>query len=1660
MSIKLLENTSFNILRVNPKLSTNVKLVVDTKGGIFLESFDANEELSKSKYKAFRVNSKSEYQYDLARFYKNTPNDVIYQIQRDASDLSVLTDFGKQYEFNYTLGAEAVNSVSYSEEFGILAPIWLEKNMPDYFIIFRVDEPVSINNINAATENQNEAAVNDPDNFVNNILKKATIIKKIDLSLNSEVGKYIRKYRSSDGFPQAPLTFNFERNEPTYWNGIDLKEGGFISKPEFIYDAFFGKDTTILEDEFFITQGFERNSVACANIMNMFFLFDDSGVKDFSINRYFGLYVNALDEGTFQVSGKELYIDSFTEEQYPKPTDENFLVKDNTADLVQTNENGILIYIDKDSVDTVYQEADTDANTSVDLREYHFLPNDVDASSLTSIFYIRDKNDDFYNLKIGGTWNHTTELRLKTDTINWKNLTGVEEPILTALSKVTDNKGKASTFIRVNSNPPHGDKYFTGLVYKQIYKFTPKTIIPGSTFTITDNASNSISVNAISNNATNLLNDLKTAWKNETSGKFPEYTVSVKGDSLVVSEKNYSGVDVDFTTSVTGSSVFIVNKDVSSDLEKFTISADAVSPIPIGTANGRFFSPLGTNDEVAKAMAAAFNNITGRFFEATNVNNLVVLASNYAGSRFNDIAIGRDLFFTGAHIDVISNTTGFSHPDFSVWYYEGGNNVAGSRVFVDINSFGDFNVPNRYVKTIDKTGKETGLSPVKKVSYYIDEPIKDKSGKITGYKNIDKLCTIIINDDEVIFRDSLKSIYLYELYKIPFGRFSIFPIKDMDMDFYSQEYGDERELNTEASYYKTFDQLNSNTHGDIEDFYKNSEFSTLQGLLESEDVDSEIVSPKIEIEYDRLNENSIQELVTPSRITPYINKWVYRNGKDTREHDYRLSSSEAFGITNFSPSEDEFTRDPDYFTHEWYYLQKLPFYYGMENKLKLNDVFSYFPDPLDVTSTGLYDIVNDYFTEYFTVDLLKYPILGTGNEVIVSEELVPVKKQLRYAVFEGGTNVNFSTAFFRGVKVIAKERIENSTKINYNLQNIKFKESNRYNDYKFTSVLIPHSGQYPTGKKRKSVEIEFIENRKFKTITLVIYVRLDDLTNEIKKDVSSVTVTQPAGFIDRTLLYSLNSKFTSISSIDLNTDGSMDYEDVLLTGAIDMRLIPQKTNFGLGDVYGGPNSTGETTEFIDEIILNKEGSYNIVKAISGVSIRYFQVTQVLTDDYFKASPITGGPQPISLTQIQVENGTYTYLGGGYRYWEQRLTKISYATIADLVNNGSPSISYNTILEDGSIKSDLFVIQLQTAKPVVKPSYIKSVSDNNKPVNFNLTDTIGYQLVLKDRGTVQPVYRHSGKYQPKFIDIINFEDPYIANTYSSDILRESQIRSFIRDKNTQLKIDSGFALIKNMFYHKISDKNNKGVLELTKIDAFKPLYPLIGEIAIDKKEFYLFASNWDAGYFDRYVGKINKEPIIGTRSVIEKKSFFGSKIMKVLDSVMVETFDPIQATSELELETIGQEILKQDNPYEIVYLDKPDQIIIDIYLEKRLTEILAASGITETFTNYVKPEFGFGLQDSLRDDIDGYINNNILPRYKIGVVSLFVNKSKQNDLNTTYPVVNSTIDDISKNMANMLQVKDFNFTSLTGRSNFNIRMIYNKTKGYYYSVAPSIKIIKK
>ena len=127
--------------------------------------------------------------------------------------------------------------------------------------------------------------------------KNSEIIKTFDLTTDSAIGKYIRNHVNAESFPKSPIQFNFEKREKSSFNGIDLGKGGFTSKGEYLHKDFVRADSPLIASNEMITDGFERNKLACANLINIEFLFDDHNNFFYSINRYFGLYVNDIDSG-------------------------------------------------------------------------------------------------------------------------------------------------------------------------------------------------------------------------------------------------------------------------------------------------------------------------------------------------------------------------------------------------------------------------------------------------------------------------------------------------------------------------------------------------------------------------------------------------------------------------------------------------------------------------------------------------------------------------------------------------------------------------------------------------------------------------------------------------------------------------------------------------------------------------------------------------------------------------------------------------------------------------------------------------------------------------------------------------------------------------------------------------------------------------------------------------------------------------------------------------------------------------------------------------------------------------------------------------------------------------------------------------------------------
>ena len=289
-----IDDLSFGLLRTNPALSTNAKLVVDSDGYIFMDAFLADSELVKTGYRKNPINPDSgNYSNDVAKFFGSLANNIKYKTGRVSSDVNVYTDYAFQYETQYSYGASFNNSKIYKEQYKFFAPIWLDKIMPTNFVIYRVNGTVYSENYAETINGQNGRILE--------LLRNATLVKSFDLTENSSIGRYLRRHVNDEKFPTSPISQNFERDQYSIFRGIDTVKGGFVEKKENLHEDFTNHDNLEIFSNEVFSSAFERTGVAVANLINLEFLFDDFQADNYDIYRYFGVYVTPHKEGYFDV---------------------------------------------------------------------------------------------------------------------------------------------------------------------------------------------------------------------------------------------------------------------------------------------------------------------------------------------------------------------------------------------------------------------------------------------------------------------------------------------------------------------------------------------------------------------------------------------------------------------------------------------------------------------------------------------------------------------------------------------------------------------------------------------------------------------------------------------------------------------------------------------------------------------------------------------------------------------------------------------------------------------------------------------------------------------------------------------------------------------------------------------------------------------------------------------------------------------------------------------------------------------------------------------------------------------------------------------------------------------------------------------------------------
>ena len=1632
------DHLSKPILRTNPKISSNIKVVVEDNN-MYLESFDASTELADSKFKKYVIKPSGDYSYDVSAFWSlnNTPLELAYHVKKNHSDFEVLDSYDKQFEKTYIYGASTNFSKLHDYSLKILAPIWLDKNIPSKFLIYRISRPLDSGITDSSTSLER----------INGMLKNSTLIKTIDLSENSNIGKYIRKHVEHPEFPSSPIDASFNKEDQTFYNGIDLIKGGFTSKGEFHYKDTVLTDKPLIEYNQFITDGFSRNSMVCANLMNLEFLFDDEMAEEFSINRYFGIFVDDYELGEGQVEKIE---------------------KKSSSDPV----------FDKIKFSSISQSLDSTLS-----QDWMALPYSDWYKNNTMLGWVKAFSN-YHNIKNGANWDSSNyEIGIDANGLDYSDFIGIKKSSRSI--NVIENENSGSDFIKVEVTdiPNDGNTFTLVTLKRQRWVFRVTSFSTTGNIKIEDGNTNgvSVSVSATSNEQSILL-DIKSQIDNTGTGNWLKYDTLVQQDSsgewvLELTEKDFNMEENHDFIQVINNGGNIKIKRTYSPTEVIKNTFEATSSLPAGRISGNLFSNQGSLDNIAFAIHTIIKENT--LFDSEINGTVFYVKSPSKGYRKYNCGLfllnTNNTFLNLPNLDTTNNLdVSSTYLNFYDAYYLSGGNDANKSVFIEENEVGNVSI-GEYLLGQDSLYNE------------IIDIVDDAR---TADSTLKKL-VLNLKNSEI---KNLQNIYVD--FKLKWGMFSAYDIYDLNFDFYDETNSlwNELEGEEETSYDESVLFPGFGWTTNVDSIYplnplansgqlytwqnpkispygeplnlnqtNNDYFSKLLDLLFDEDSNDNLLeSVTINSEYERLQENNTTEFSTTSRTVPFINKWVLKDSVNTRENPYYLNVNEAFGETNFSPDFNK-DRDPQGLTHEWFYLENYPPYIGPKD---ISKSYSYINPLLNGQIT--FDMFKDINVNYFDLSFISngaFVQSSNGNAIFSQKNI-----QKKYSLIKEGSTLTDAYTIFRGIKFIPKLRKKIATTIEDNFTK-EFVKGTSFNGYKFSAILKTTFDN----TFGNSLKVKVCKNEKWKSMVLFLEVNLSE------DPVAGIN------FLNRKLLYELTNKI-NVSILPGNVLDTS-YGDNIVDGAIDL-----STSTGVILTAGTLTTlpafqnllTLENPALLSQIERNPvDGTFGRLKITIGGIDYYLQVSDVGSNSSItvvgQLLDSNGNVQnPGFYTSNQWLTAEYVYEGGGINAHKTLLEKLSIKNIKSLLERNE-DIEYVTIKKDGTVVNQEFILCVEEGVEVIKKSNLFVEIDENKPKSFGLSnDTIGYSIEER------PEYyaflnRHNGQYTVDMNPVITFREPfsfhkidtdYLTEHYSSQfypydlsdpVLNEMSIALYKKFNNCGVAFnvgvvkdeqytDDSFGYIKNHFFHKVNEISTDGVIKLSESSDLLPKYNLVNEIAIDKKDYNVFKSRWEEDFYLRASEKGKFKKVPGTKNIVEEKTYASSSVMKLGSGYDIFNFTIGQFET---IEELNEIRVLRNSEFEINFIETEDQIFIDFYLTDSATRELSSLGVNNEIAQYVLPENSFGKLDTLEDDVNGYIVNNVLPLYKIKSIDLYVKEARKQAA-SHLSVVESTstlnsIDDGGYEIKNEFTYK------LDSKNPLDLRLIYNKRKGFVYNIRPLIKI---
>jgi hypothetical protein len=1032
----------------------------------------------------------------------------------------------------------------------------------------------------------------------------------------------------------------------------------------------------------------------------------------------------------------------------------------------------------------------------------------------------------------------------------------------------------------------------------------------------------------------------------------------------------------------------------------------ASSAIPAGRAIKNKFSSVGSFQQIAIAIAQAIKNGEIITYNVYVSGPSITIEDYAAGNNRMQNALGvynsnlvDFIEVTGGELNSIGLIDSISHDTlFSEWdiYSMVGGSIEGQSILVKSSEIGNVNV-GEWVKQKNKDN-------------YIQIIEIEKDPIIRDFYRIILNSAVSVSNDNVF--------EIYDVYKTSHGSFAAYDFKDFDFDFYSTRNSDLGDLS-----------LDVYSHPNE----KQTTYAGLNSVLGNELITDEIIlENSVNNEYDRLRENSLKETSLRSRIVPTINKFKLKDALNARNLPYILNAYEAFGEDNLSPNiEIDSNRNVEFMNMEHFLINKIPSSLrnnSIENGFDFNNYVD-FADDGGLTIEKLKSTDFDYFKSHFNWN----GYYNSANQTWYDN----TAKKL-WSKFNIGNLEKNSSTVFRGLRYEYLKRKENVSEFP-----TEFINDSNINNYKFGVVLSYYKDRDIDDNiiTNNSVNIKSIKNEKFEFICIYITV------NVVDNDVSD---------IDRHLLYTLNDIKLEEEIIDVEIPFWIDFS---LNHAEFSNSYPNRHT-----VIRSSEITPYPAEFTKYITVDENGDFSwiyfeaegdtyavkVINVIDDTQITIAGIPWKFNTETGKAEGVRMNVEDIQLIPLT----NFKYYRGGKNGFNVLLNEINAYKFANKFNKFK-NIEYITIEENGNIINNAYSLSIESGVNIIKPSIVNATRDPDKPRAYQLfSGEIGSIISdRKDGGYLTILRRMNGEYDPLFNSVITFGDGYSFNKVNINST-ERNILIYKKFNDLGIAFDSyknnreDYGFINNYFYHKVNDENSKNILKLSRTSDKLPIYPLIGEIAIDKKKLNLFKSKYSSNFFTKAMPGGFIKLVSGTLSPIEKKNFMASTIMKVKES-----YDITRYTNKKEntIETLDNIRLNSLNTNSIHWYEDNTQVLMDVYLPFAILQELIEDGIQESFGKYVVPSLSYGNETTLDNDLKVYTNGNIIPRFIIDLIDIYGIKGK--DLSTSFVSVDS-IDDLNKN--GFVQLTNFNILSYQ-KDGLSFRLIYNKIIGYSYNFKIHVKI---